>query len=196
VIVSDELLRIQASDLDEAGSKLEPEEKPAERIVQFAADADGHLTGERFGQLPVSIATQGTVQEFAQECKRLCANCKHFDLAWWQKYKLAKEATQAGKAELRMELAKAFSATGNVEIDPKHSVFTDPNVEAAINYLGICRPLTDIASLETGQLDEVIVHPFATCPPGIDAFTSKNVAAEKAGAGGYDEVMRRAQGRL
>ncbi len=192
----DDILRIQASDYDvETGHKLEPEEKPAERVVPFDAPLIGSIDQQQHGTFRTSVAVGGTVADFANGIRTMCGLCKHFDEKAWHKLKRSLEASKDGVRQLNV-IREALISTGNARIREMHQTPEgDIDLEHALMMMGVCHPLTEM------KRDPVMVHPESTCPPEVRTesapdgfFEPLNRETDKAGAQGFDAIMRRATG--
>lgn len=191
-----DLLRIGHGALSPKGEKLEPEEKPVERVL--VTDFDANMkSGQHVGSIPGSIHYRDTAGDFAQKMRSQCWSCKHFNNDAWRAYRRSVELSDS--MERRRELNAIRAAlldTGNAQIQERHtSQEGDMDVEHALSVLGICKAMT-----ETFQ-DPVIVYPIGTCPDDVcgptnpsGLFVPKDIDSEKAGNSAFDQIMRRAQG--
>lgn len=194
MIVKNDLLRVQASNYDERGQRLEPEEKPAERILPVDAPVTGQLDGQVKGHLPTTINIQGTVAQFAQRVRQLCAGCKWFDQRAFQQYRCVKELSKEKQREMNA-IRAALLETGVADVDDANPMDA-MDVEAQLASMGICRAITEV------MREPMIVHPESSCPEEYrtdsqpDGFyTPLNIDTEKIGSAAFDQVMRQATGK-
>lgn len=192
--IKNDLLRIQASDYDERGQRLEPEEKPAERILPVDAPVSGQLDGQLKGNLRATVNVQGTVGQFAMQVRQLCAGCRWFDPRAFQEYRRANELSKAKQKEMNA-IRAALLETGVADFDESNPLDVK-DVEAQLASMGICRAITE------AMRDPMIVHPESTCPEEYRSQSSPegfyvplNMETEKIGSAAFDQVMRQATGK-
>jgi hypothetical protein len=173
------------------GAKPEPEEVPAQRVLETVSPVDGHVRHEDLGNLRTRIVTEDTAQTFAQSSK-CCGLCFNWNNELWRKLY---PKWRFGDAMQRRFLnrARAFLPDG-----------PDGTAEQAIVHdLGVCNTLTEI----NGKT-EVVTHASASCPgrarfmenipdgtPLPNMWTPKDIAHRKLGEAVYDGVMRVAMGK-
>jgi len=185
--VKSDRLRIQGSRIDtETGQRLEPEEVPAERVLEIPAPMQGHMTGEYFGELRASVNVQKTTGEFAQQVRHSCATCKHFDArAWHQlqsKWEVSKEGVQMLNAVRAGIMDVNLARFQDMHLSPEG----DTDLEHALSFLGVCHPHTEIRN------DPFIVHPLSGCPEGPDYWQPRDTDADRAASTGFDQIMQTA----
>lgn len=166
---------------------LEPEEQPVTREVDVSINVRGSITGETLGALGSQVAITETALDFAQNLKRICVNCKHFDRP--KALEVFQEAikTSDGRAELGNLRARLLDSD-NLSATPDE-VFT---VDSELAQLGVCRAISEITK------SDVIVHPLGHCPVETygDNFRPIDRAASKRGDAGYDQIMQQAAGKI
>jgi len=188
--IKNDLLRIQASNYDDDGDRLEPEEKPAERILPIDAPVTGRTDGKILGSLPAMITVQGTVAQFAQQVRTQCAGCKWFDQRAFLSYRRANELSKSKIQEMNA-IRGALLETGVADFtdDPNAS----EDVEAQLNMMGICQAITE-------QMKEpMIVHPESSCPDEFRSeaspdgyYVTLNRDVQKVKDSAFDQIMRQA----
>lgn len=195
--VNEQLLKIQSLPYDELGNKLEPEALPAERILVIDAPVRGSIDQQIGGAIRSSINIQGTVSQFANGLRTMCAECVHFDPGAWERRKAQLEGSKEGVNQLNnMRWALIQEGLGPAEgmhVTQENEV----DLEHAIAFLGVCRALTE------HKRDETYVHPMSGCPDEVCTpthpdgfFETRNYETRRAGDAAYDDVMRKAQGKL
>lgn len=197
----DDLLAINTSPRDEHGKQLDPEEKPAERVLSFNLPLSSQ-TGEKLGELkhPASVNVSGEVIEFASGYRHQCALCKNFDNALWKRRLHEIECSNSKKdlAELQ-NLRKLYLEHTDDQLLTMHEAADgDIDMEHLLSQLGICLALTSLYK------DVSVVHPAGGCPdyPGprgedlSGMFKPRDADAEKHGTSVYDEILRRASHRV
>ena len=197
------------------GTKLEPEEKPARRVLD-GAEAPMSLGGKPIqiaggrAVLPASVAYEGTVGKFAQSFRHQCKFCVHFDREGWQRVK--RGIMQSDDIEQQRALNSMRAMLIESQDDAVQSLHTNPmdgdvDVEAALNMLGMCRAQSEIWTSFKKEFFPIITHPYGGCPTdsdghpakgpdgsSLDLYKPKNPAAEKAAAQGFDAIMAAALG--
>lgn len=162
---------------------------PAERLLEVPALVTGNLTGENLGELSSSIAVQKTAGDFANECRKQCASCKHFDAPAWQRLKAKWECSKEGVQQLN-QMRAGIMEVGLSKVKELHQAPDgDIDLEHALAFLGVCHPLTEIHN------DPVIVHPMSGCPDGLDLWEAANTDADKISASAFDQIMHAAEGK-
>lgn len=180
---------------DEAGSKIEPEQAPARRLLDVSdgISVNGVKTEK---QLPITVSVEMPAGELAVGLSEPCMSCKHFDAAAWKQYRRNLESSADGQRELN-RMRWAIVGTGNVSLQARHtSIEGDVDVEHALSMLGVCHPLTDLLG------DVTIVYPMSTCPatlpqhpaPIPKCYAPKTSDDVRKRSAVFDSVMRAAQG--
>lgn len=194
MLVKGEMLRIQGSDYDaDTGAKLEPEEKPAERLLVVDGKTTGSLDGRVLGEIPTRVAIQGNVGMFANGLRTMCSMCKHFDQHAWTEMKRRMEGSKEGVQMLNVMRAGMLD-TGNARFDNMHQ---DPDggvdLEHALSFMGVCRALTE------HYREPITVHPIGGCPDEVctqlapEGFFQPTDPQQKVANAAYDQIMRNAQ---
>lgn len=179
----------------ETGEKLEPEEKPAQRILGTHAPVE-HGQGPMavgVGSMPTQVIVEAPAIELAKGAREMCMGCKNFDNRAWFELFRAKSSTISGREELE-QLCEFLGFTNNGEI------FMDGEGEVdlaeTLKNCGICHPLTEVLG------EPLIVSPISSCPktladgrPFESCFEPASNEAEKRGTAVFDAVMRQAQGK-
>lgn len=167
---------------------LEPEEQPVTREVDLAVDVKGSISGERLGQLNTIAQITKPAHEVATRLRRICFNCKHFDQDKARRVFEEAQKTQEGQTELR-NLYGNLNPVGGL---PRPATFT-PTV-GDLYPLGYCHAFSSPGK-------DMIVHPLSNCPtesPHLgfgDRFEALDRSAVKRGDAGYDQIMKRAEGK-
>lgn len=191
-----DLLRIHNKSLKSDGSIPEPEETPVDRVLVTESQARG-TDGRNLGVLPAEVVLQSTAGEVAEQMRRMCVNCKHYDQAQWER---TRNAWESGDLEHRSRVNAVRAAlleTQNAQLHLMHAgVDGDTDVEHALSFLGVCHPLTEL------ERDVIIVHPLSSCPASVCSssnpnglFSPKDPVAEKRGSVEFDRIMKIAQGQ-
>ena len=186
------------------GKPLEPEERPAQRVLGVAVAPTGHIVP---GQpvtigVPTTINIEGTAGEFAQGFRHQCQSCIHFSPAAWQTLR-AKWENSPDLIERKFVngIRGMLLSSGNAQLAERHMGQDEElDVEHALQAMGLCRALTEIFSDHYRQFAPQIIHPLGGCPaqPGpsgedlTQLFTPKNRQAARAGAQAYDAVLHAA----
>lgn len=172
---------------DEHGSKVEPEQQPVVRTLEAQAAVDG-TGGTQLGVIPGRIQSVQAAGVFAQDLRRKCVGCAHFDRRGFAALRKKMTATLDGHRQLN-ELRASLLESGNASVASLHETEDgDLDVEGALSMMGLCRAFGELVR------DDVAVHPLANCPEGHDLFQPRDNAADKAGAAAYDHIMQLAQG--
>lgn len=194
--IKEQLLRIQASPYDDRGQRLEPEERPAERILVVDTPMKGNLDQQHHGHMRTSVNIQGNAHQFANGLRTMCAQCKHFDGDAWQKKKRQLSASKEG-VQLLNGIRVEMINQGLGPATEMHSNEDELDLEHAISFMGFCRAQTEM------HREEVLVHPMGGCPPEICTETSPlgyfedaNEATKRIGSAEYDRIMRQSQGKM
>ena len=171
---------------DERGDKVEPEQQPVVRTVDAGISVSGSH-GEQLGALSGRVQMVQPAGVFAQDLRRKCVGCIHFDRRGFADLRKRMAATLDGHRQLN-ELRASLLESGNATLADLHEgQDEDMDVESALSMMGLCRALGELAR------DDIAVHPLANCPEGQDLFQPRDSAADKAGAAAYDHIMRLAQ---
>lgn len=190
------------------GARLEPEERPARRIMQTAVPLEwGGQTITR--DMPGTIVQDNlTAGEVAESFRSRCSICRHFNRQRWLEYyhdlrvSLGDKRKQEELNEYRLLIDDA--AELSPEFYARHSKDADEiDQENALRDLGICDALTESWSAHKKEFDAQVVFPEGCCPDGTPGpngelqfyFQPRDTAYERAGNAGYDAAMRAAQGR-
>jgi len=199
VIIKSDMLHIQHHSAADDGSKIEPEQQPAQRVIE----ADGEVemrSGGVVGSMPVRIISDMTAGSLAMVVRSRCRTCKNFDRTSWRKMVRKADEVDAPAIEKAsaMMVRDALLMTDNADVIDANTVSpTEPDfdVEAALNSMGICHALTEF------KRDLIVVHPLSGCPTEVATperqegfYTPRSNEAERLAQAKYDEVMRAAQG--
>lgn len=191
--IGSDRIEIAALTHDGDGNPLEPEQRPAQRVI--VREGDGIMAGNTdhvpVGQIPTSIALAAPAGQFAVGLRRQCWACKNFDHESWLKTKAAWETGTLSQRAALNEMRGAMLATTSDTIrdriyDPSNN---DLDLELGLMVFGVCHPLTEI------QHDLVAVFPDACCPEGMDMFIPRDIPTEKQASAQFDAIMRAAQGK-
>ena len=195
--IKNDMIKIQTAAMDAQGNKLEPEAQPAARVISTDANVNG-TNQKALGALNSEIVLQTTAGEIANGVRRQCFQCKHFDTDAFRQYRRNCEVSpHMDKRREINAIRAALLETQNVRIAERH-VDKDGEMDAehALQFLGICHPLTEIHS------DAVVVYPIGTCPDEVctpsqpnGLFTPKSSEADRQSAKSFDEIMLRAAGK-
>lgn len=187
-----ELLKIDSSLFDVRGQRIEPEARVAEKILVSDTQVTAHGQPHKvLGSMKTSINVQGTVGQFANELRSMCASCKHFDMNAWQKMRgqLSKKDLDNVKGAL---ISQGLGPVPGAQATAKD----EEELERAVNFMGVCK------SISEQQKTRVVVHPMARCPPEyctqsapLGFFENTNLDTQRATDAAYDQVMRNAQGK-
>ena len=197
--VKDDLIRVQASDYDESGNKLEPEEKPAERILPVDAPVDMSMSGERVGSLRAAVTVQATAGEFAHALQNVCGGCRHFNNPRWRSF-IRRAETSLSKEKLKAlnGVRAALLEQGLANLDDNSNPLDQRDIENVLGCLGVCNALTEIRGG-----DELIVHPESRCPENVITpsmpngyFQSVSKDSRRITDRAYDMVMGYATGKV
>jgi hypothetical protein len=167
---------------------LEPEEQPVTREVDLSIALKGDKTSESLGRINSTAQITKPAHEVAAGLRRICANCKHFDQAKAREVFAEADKTQEGKTELQNLYANLIASDDLSKATLLRSVDD-------LYPLGFCHAFSKVGT-------DVIVHPLSHCPTESshlgfsDQFTPIDRAAEKRGDLGYDEIMKRAAGKV
>lgn len=182
---------VQHFDQDLNGDPVEPEQQPATRILEV--DGPTQLGPNQTGmELPTTVALQDNAGQFAHGLRSQCFLCKHFNkdvaqatIAAWQR---GSKEQRAALNEIRARLMETQNDTVQERMtNPQDG---DIDVEQGLSMLGICEVFTEITR------DALFVHPIGACPEDQNFFVAKDIASEKYGSNKFDEIMRRAQGKI
>lgn len=188
-----DLLRISNATHDQKGNKLEPEERPAERVLVTelgVTSTDPNALPDAKQGIRGEIAVQTTAGELAQSFKSMCFSCRHFDQKAWL---LLRRKWEHGTIEEQRQLNSVRAAlidTQNADVQSMVAAAEEEgDIDAALSTMGICRAITEAIR------EPMIVHATATCPENMPYFQAKDVQAEKNASAAFDDIMRRAQGK-
>ncbi len=184
-------LQVVPLERDGEGEKLEPEERPARRLVTLDAPVSGSIDGATGQQMAATVSIEATAGEFAFGMRKMCLLCVHFDQRAWIALKRSWELGGIDKQMALNEIRAALLETQNAQIqDMQRDASGDTDVENALTaHHGICHALSEQAK------DVIIVHQACVCPEGFDGFKARNPEADKFGSAAFDSILRTAQGR-
>jgi len=205
--VKGERIVVSTNDRDDQGKQIDPEERPLEHTREVSIPlslsngqtVEQYTKGQASGGLAGSVAGVISAGEFATAARHRCRFCANYDKAAFKKWKADVEASQEpSRMRALNDLRAKIVGTTAPQVINKHS---DPqgelDVEHALNEFGICKPLSEILK------DMVFVWPDAGCPatypnglPFEDKFKPRSTDAAKAGAAGYDAILKAAQGQV
>lgn len=185
---------------DEKGDKIEPEQAPARRLLDVSDTISLGGPGSNVKskqQMPINVSVEMPAAELAVGISQTCFLCKNFNQKAWRQYMRKAGSTADGQRELNAMRA-AIAGTANAAVHSRHGNGTDgdTDVEHAMQMLGVCHPLTELAG--TPQ----IVYPIATCPattrtgvPFPKSFSPRTRDDERQSSAAFDSIMRAAQGK-
>lgn len=198
---ADDLI-VRPDSLGADGSKLEPEEKLAQRRILVDADVSvgtsregAEATGQKMG---AQVTADMTALEAAMMMRGRCSRCAYWDQAGW--LALRRAWSDPSNVEGRATLDKIRSELLDRAADAILSPADLNRVEVVMREdLAICRALSEAVKVEP-----VITANVGCCPtalesgaPWADAFTPRGGGeAAKEATGAYDAILRRAQGRF
>jgi len=188
-----ELLRVIPATRDDAGTPLEPEERPATEAfsmpveVNISSEAVAPGSGAAAGRLRGMVGVDTTAGEVAQAAATRCELCEHWRRDAYLKHLAAIADTIAGQKQLdamRGELLGRKSGSLSVTTEDLLSV------NASIQYdFGICAAFTESERIP------VAAAFYGGCPENDQRFKSRSRSDQRAGSAAFDAVMRLAQGR-
>lgn len=197
--IKQDLLHITNTPTLDDGTPAEPEQQTASRVLLTDADA-ATTTGKAVGAMNAQVIIESSAGEMARALRGMCSNCKHYDNAAFQRF-LSQADHPASPMHVREgvnELRAALLQTYNAQLQTMHAgADGDMDVEHALKQLGFCRALGEI------HKDDIIVHPLSSCPPETitdstpsGLYQSKDRASERAGDKAYDNILKRAAGKV
>jgi len=189
--VKQDFLRVQTSPFNaETGERMEPEEKPTQRVI-IAQETAVNQHGQALGNFNVAITADSSAGEIANKVRNMCFGCKHFNTHQWRKLQLKWEAGTMEERQLLNNMRAGLLDTSNASINDMHTdQGGEMDIEAALGQMGVCESLTEI------ERDPIIVHPLGFCPPGLETlYKAKDTEEEKRGSAAFDSIMRQAQGQ-
>ena len=162
----------------EDGTKLEPEEKIAERVQAMPVEvALGNQVLQREPtQLPASAGFSALAGDMAKDLQQCCALCKFFDKRLMAQQINAELTTPEGVERLRKQ---------------KKLLLQLNHPDAALYELGVCHAATD--RYGAARDDYVTVHPLGKCPTDLNCWRPKSYDTAKAGAAIYDGILTTAK---
>lgn len=166
---------------------LEPEEQPLAREVDAQIDVRGSRDGSMLGQMNSQVQSVSTAGEFANNLKRVCTNCKHFDVPKAQEVFAESSKSPDGRKELNNLRANLIVMSGAPIGDDGQA-----DTDYALSCMGVCRAISEITK------SDMIVHPLGFCPVETygDNFKPVDRAAAKRGEAARDGILLRADGRI
>jgi len=199
--LSDDLI-VRADSTAADGSKLEPEEKLAQRVIGTEAsvslrDQAGNVTPTD-DAFTTKITADLTALEAAQILSQSCGRCAFWDRAGWTKTRKAwsDPSNETGFVTLnriRGELLNAMAASpgmvnGNDVDDVEHALGSD---------IAICRALSEATrEITLTAYNGCCPSNLADGTPFHDSFRAKKGGeAARLTAQTYDKILRAAQGR-
>lgn len=203
-----EFLAIASEARAEDGTKLEPEEQPIQRVMETVATAT--RGGVAVGGLPVEIVAHTTAQEMSAAKGRQCYGCKHWRHEQWRRAIADADGPDAAHEDRQSinKVRAAILGSGNATITNHYEDREEggPDVEKAMNAMGICGPLTEnerATDPNFGPKEWVVTFPTACCPMSVVGpgqpygfFEPRDSDAERGQAANYDAVMLRAAGKI
>lgn len=206
--IKSEFLSINRHETTPDGTKVEPEQQPAARIIETEAAATlrgsgaAGTDGQKVGALPARFIFETTAGEAAQKVRTLCAGCKHFRRKAWNQFVDAADSPGA-PMERRMlinEVRFAIESQQSEEVRAMHTVETEAgpemDVEHALRSLGFCGALSE------HKKDQIIVHPLGSCPTEVATkerphgfYEPKSLAHERKANIEYDNILKTAAGK-
>lgn len=195
--IKGETINVLPLERDEKGDKLEPEERPAQRLLDVSERVQLTNGQKTEGSIRMQVSIEMSAGEIAAGFSSPCMLCKNFDTKAWREYFRFLSSNVDGIRVLNAFRA-AIAGSGNAAVRERHvGQDGDVDVEHALQALGICHPLTETMG------EPAIVYPVATCPefvPGTNnpfpkCFVPKTSDDEKVSAAAFDSIMRAAQGK-
>lgn len=187
------------------GRQLEPEERPAARVLSTDASLS-HGMQTVGGGLHTEIILEGTAGELAVALRNTCARCKHFDLKGFQHYRRDREASGIdGLREINTIRSALVEQAYTAEDLAEQHVGEDGEFDAehALSQIGICRAITDIRFADGDPAPFTFMHGLASCPDEVSPkgtplgnLFELNEEARKDADDFYDRVMGAAQGKV
>lgn len=182
---------------DEQGHHPDPEQAPAARRIEVAANVDAGPY-DTTGGVPVSFDMPTTAGELAVAMRSRCEFCRHFDRPTSQKLieQADHPAAPLERRERVQQMRAHLIATGNADVyaaTPDEDGTLD--VEAALDSLGVCRALTE------HENEIVFVHPMSCCPPEVCTasapvgFFEDKEQLDRRGVSIYDTILNTAAGK-
>jgi hypothetical protein len=189
--------------VDAKGDKVEAEQQVVIREMTSMMSVDvasrpGAEDAFRAGAIPMTVEAAMPAEQTANAMRSMCYTCKHFDT---DRFKKLKALWERGTPEQRRSLRNieiALMTTGNSKL-VEHTPDEDGQIDTdeAMSILGVCKALTVLHN------DPVIVHPLSCCPEEVcDAqhlngfHVPAGLAEERQGNKMFDDVMRKAQGKI
>lgn len=196
-----DLLKVQHVDRAPDGTKIEPEQQAAARVITMDAPVEhGSIATGR--TMPTQIIAETTAGVLAGKLRSMCRTCAYFNRSAWRRM-VSESDSPAAPLEAREAVNKVREAllfTENAEVQEMHSTAhpdNDFDVDNAVMSMGVCRALTE------HMKELVAVHPLSSCPITVAApdrpegfYKARSKDAERSATNAYDEVMAAAQGRL
>lgn len=200
-----DVIRIAPATHTPDGKPLEPEERPAERVIATGAPLS-FSTGQKISDsFPSVIHEATTAGAIAQGVRRLCQTCEYFDNPGWMEFKNKAIVGSKEDRELINEIRYAidYATSQDAATRAMHEDETDGSLdlEHALNAMGFCRAMTEVCSRFEMKFSPQIVHPHASCPdmqgPNGESFSNlykpRKGAPQSEAAKAYDAIMRAAQ---
>lgn len=188
--ITDDRLEVQHVPELQDGSKVEPEEQAARRVIETPAfvkvgtgPKDPYATHVR-KNLAGSFTFETSAGEAAKHEASYCIMCKHFRNDAFRALKSHWEAVNDPSGKVILDKTRSFLGVG-------------PDViERELATLGLCEPLTEACN------EPVIVFPEGGCPdegpngePFVPLFKPRDAEMRRHSAAAFDRVMSAAQGR-
>lgn len=198
--IKSEKLEVMPLKRDEKGDKVEPEQVPARRLldvsdtISLGAPGSDKRSDRR---MKMNVSIEMPAVDLALGMSRACFMCKNFDNKAFKAWMRKAATTVEGQRDLN-SIRAAIAGSSNAAIHARHSNAGDgdTDVEHAIQMLGICHPLTELAR------EPQIVYPISTCPantragePFPNSFTPRTRDDERQSSATFDSIMRSAQGK-
>lgn len=168
------------------GNSHMAEDVPLASQPQFVRDAAARLT--------THIAHQTSAGELAASVLQRCQSCVHFDPVGWGRLIRRAEASSDKRLfqalnEVRGQLVEALQI--NPAAAERHDLDQsgDVDLEHALKSLGLCKALTEHFK------EDVLVMPINPCAQPEFFRARPELESRRATAGGYDWILRAAQGR-
>ncbi len=178
----------------EDGTKLEPEERPAARVIETPIDLT-HGGAPVPGGIPGKIAEATTVGLVANTVRRNCGTCRYFDRTAWRKFIRDSQTTPEGRAMVTRIMGELV-ATDNMEFHEMHRSRVDEEFDTdhALMAMGVCHALSEWKN------DTIGVTAIGTCPDEVIGPTAPfgfyqpaDRTAERAGNAAVGQASRQAR---
>ncbi len=197
-----DLLQVIPEPVAPDGTHLEPEERPARRLILEAAPI-GLTNGQSLGgSVPASMSLESTVGEMATQLRHACRSCAHWNHPAWVKLKRSCEKSTLPENRRFVEKTRRLLL---MYVDD--ALAEDENYaeleEMLEGEFGLCTAMTEIFSKVEGKPEPAITHALAGCPDEVVGgenlallYKPTNNRAElREGEASFDKLMSMALGR-